>query len=106
MSLVINRFKYKIVHNSPTLRISVKNRLFFSNQAHFVFGKLSEVANSEATKKLMQELPQNYKEIKSRINFDFDETEMPDNCSIKANIEIPFLKRAYTKAAITSSVSK
>lgn len=58
-------------HNSPTLRISVKNRLFFSKQAHFVFGKLSEVANSEATKKLMQELPQNYKEIKSRINFDF-----------------------------------
>jgi hypothetical protein len=76
MSLVINRFKYKIVHNSPTLRISVKNRLFFSKQAHFVFGKLSEVANSEATKKLMQELPQNYKEIKSRINFDFDETRI------------------------------
>lgn len=100
MSLVINRFKYKIIHDSPTLRLSVNNKLFFSKEADFVLGKLSESGVSETVANLKQELPQNYKETKSRINFDFDENVIPDTFQVKANMELSFVKRAYTKNAL------
>lgn len=100
MSLVINRFKYKIVQDNPTLRLSAKKNLFFSKEANFIFSKLSEPEFQEIKTKLEQELPQNYKEIKSRISFDFEETEIPESYCIKASMGLQFLKRAYTKAAL------
>lgn len=100
MSLVINRFKYKVLHDSPVLRLSVKSKLFFSKEAHFVFGKISDNESSESLTKLRQELPQNYKELKSRIHFDFDESVNADCYYLRTNMELPFLKKAYTKAAL------
>lgn len=105
MSLVINRFKYKIIQDSPTLRLSVYSKLFFSKEADFVLNKLSENAVSQTVANLKQGLPQNYKEIRSRINFDFDETVIPDTFHIKANMELSFIKRAYTKMALIETFS-
>lgn len=110
-SLVINRFRYKLVGETQEVTFSAKQPLFFQRDVEFVFKKLNKLLPAAVVENIKADLPEE-NDQKPKVHFDF-ETEMAEDCftltipftDSALSKEVSFLKKAFTKKAIMDIAS-
>lgn len=110
-SLVINRFRYKLVAEKQEVTFSSKKSLFFQRDAEFVIKKLNNLLPLDFISHIKADLPQEIDQ-KSKIYFDFD-AKVLEHCytvtipflDVSISKDISFLKKAFTKKAIIEITS-
>ncbi|MFA4916570.1 MAG: Piwi domain-containing protein [Syntrophales bacterium] len=100
-NLIINRFRYKILNDLVTIRVSPTSNLLFEMAATYWLQRFSDSRFKETIDSFLSKLPANYEEGKHKISYDYSIIEEANYCSLTFNLsKIHQFNRSFLKSQL------